>query len=329
MRSIIAGLLLAFSSLGLTQEAPIAIAIHGGAGTITPEDLTATEERNIRAALSAAVRAGHAIVNNGGSSLDAVTETIAMMEESPLFNAGVGAVLTWDAQHELDASIMTGQDLNAGAVAGVKTVASPIRLARAVMERSDHVFLSGRGAEHFARSQELQMVRNRHFGTAARRQELKKLKRAIQHPQSAAPNARDSKFGTVGVVALDRHGNLAAGTSTGGMTAKRWGRIGDSPVIGAGTYADNRSCAVSATGHGEYFLRYNVAADICARVRYRGIGIAEAGRQVLFDELLPNGGTGGVIILNTDGEIAQPFNSEGMYRAKIDSDGQETVQIYR
>ncbi len=308
--------------------APVAIVVHGGAGTIDESRMTAAERDAYRAVLTRALEAGHEILSNGGASLDAITAAIVILEDSPLFNAGVGAVMTWDATHELDASIMSGADLAAGAVAGVTTVKNPIRLARKVMEASDHVMLAGAGAEAFAKTAGMAVVDNATFTTERRRASLERVKRALSERASLNDLVAPKKWGTVGAVALDRAGNLAAGTSTGGMTAKRWGRIGDSPVIGAGTYADNRSCAVSATGHGEYFIRYNVAADICARVRYQGLDIAEAGRQVLFDELLPNGGTGGVIIMDPAGNIATPFNTEGMYRGSIDTNGHLTIGIH-
>lgn len=331
-------LTLLFTSIAMTAcqaseytvpiESNVAIALHGGAGTITRDQLTSEQEQAIRRELDNALSTGHRVLTRGGSSVDAVVATITQLERSPLFNAGVGAVYTWEVEHELDASIMEGASLNAGAVAGVKTIESPIAAARAVMEHSEHVMLSGAGAEQFAASQGLNLVPNSHFDTETRLQSLQRVKQALQDDSAQAALPPGYQFGTVGVVALDQRGNLAAGTSTGGMTAKRWGRIGDSPVIGAGTYADNRSCAVSATGHGEYFIRYNVAADICARVRYLGIGIKEAGRQVLFDELLPRGGTGGVIIMSPGGEVAMPFNTEGMYRAKIDAAGDREISIY-
>ncbi|MFK7912665.1 MAG: isoaspartyl peptidase/L-asparaginase family protein [Pseudomonadales bacterium] len=311
-----------------TSDQPIAIALHGGAGTITRANLKPEQEAEFRTALGQALDRGYEILSAGGSSLDAITATITLMERSPLFNAGVGAVYTWDGGHELDASIMAGRDLQAGAVAGVTTIKSPIAAARAVMEHSPHVLLSGAGAEAFAQSRGLATVSNDHFDTPSRKASLERVKAELQRNNAQRAEPLDYKFGTVGVVALDRSGDLAAGTSTGGMTAKRWGRIGDSPVIGAGTYADNRSCAVSATGHGEFFIRYNVAADICARVRYKGVSIREAGRQVLFDELLPNGGTGGVIIMSPTGTVAMPFNTEGMYRAKIDANGEREIAIY-
>ncbi len=299
--------------------APIAIAVHGGAGTMRREQLDEALEQRITAKLREAVEAGHALLAAGAPAVDAVTAAIVILEASPLFNAGVGAVYTWDGGHELDASIMEGRTRAAGAVAGVRTIKSPIHAARAVMDHSPHVLLSGAGAEAFAQSQGLDIVPNSHFDTPERFEALKRAK----------ARAEADKHGTVGAVALDARGNLAAGTSTGGMTGKRWGRVGDSPLIGAGTFADNASCAVSATGHGEYFIRYNVAADICARVAYKGLSIEAAGHQVIHQTLLPAGGTGGVIILDTAGNISMPFNTEGMYRAAIDPDGTRYVGIYR
>ncbi|MEM9743895.1 MAG: isoaspartyl peptidase/L-asparaginase [Pseudomonadota bacterium] len=312
------------------DEMPIALAIHGGAGTIDPSRMTPEREARYRGKLNEALDAGYAILEAGGASLDAVIAAVEVLENSPLFNAGVGAVYTWEGSHELDASLMVGDSLAAGAVAGVKTIASPIRAARAVMEQSPHVLLSGDGADTFARSQGLVRVPNSHFDTPARREALERVReeRKVDHSASLDAVEPNWRFGTVGAVALDRSGTISAGTSTGGMTAKRWGRIGDSPLIGAGTYADNRSCAVSATGHGEYFIRFNVAADICARVRYLNLDIAEAGRQVIFDELKPAGGTGGVIIVDPTGQVAMPFNTSGMYRGSIDASGNRRVAIY-
>jgi beta-aspartyl-peptidase (threonine type) len=247
------------------------------------------------------------------------------MEESPLFNAGRGAVLTWDGQHELDASIMDGATLQAGAVAGVTTVKSPIAAARAVMRQSEHVMLAGSGAESFAASVGLEVVSNDYFTTERRLQALERYKSSRQ---AGLPVAPASKFGTVGVVVLDVNGNLAAGTSTGGMTGKRWGRIGDAPIIGAGTYADNQSCAVSATGHGEFFIRYQVASDICARVKYQGKALETAAVEVIHDVLGPVAGDGGVVAVAPNGNVAMIFNSEGMYRASIDGNGRKTIAIY-
>jgi beta-aspartyl-peptidase (threonine type) len=248
------------------------------------------------------------------------------MEDSPLFNAGHGAVLTWNGEHELDASIMLGQSLAAGAVAGVTRVKNPIDAAYAVLASSPHVLLSGAGADQFAEQQGLRMVENRYFSTPRRVEALEIFR---SHNRENKPQNVDEKFGTVGVVVLDSAGNLAAGTSTGGMTGKRWGRIGDSPLIGAGTYADNRSCAVSATGHGEFFIRWQVASDICARVRYQGLDLLMAANQVIHDELGSAGGDGGVIAIDPKGNVAMVFNTEGMYRASINSDGKKVVSIFR
>jgi len=246
-----------------------------------------------------------------------------VLEQSPYFNAGRGAVYTYDGSHELDASIMDGRNRQAGAVSGIKHIESPIKLARLVMEKSVHVMLSGQGAEEFAKEQGVSLVENNIFDTKHRYEALLKAKEKLEASKStnkdyqAAHKALPAnyKMGTVGAVALDKQGNLAAGTSTGGMTAKRFGRIGDAPVIGAGTFAENASCAVSATGHGEYFIRYNVASDICARVKYQGKTIAQAGDEVINGVLKPIGGTGGVIIVDTKGNISLPFNTTGMYRA--------------
>ncbi len=309
-------------AVGLVQHAsaqPIAFAIHGGAGTISRDSLSDTQRQAYLSALSDALNRGYRVLEEGGTAVDAVSAAIVLMESSPLFNAGVGAVLTWDETHELDASIMRGQDRQAGAVAGVKTIKHPILAAREVMQASPHVMLSGVGAEQFAQAQGLDMVTNDHFTTPRRVEALQRAK--------LKANKAD-KWGTVGAVALDQAGNLAAGTSTGGMTAKRWGRVGDSPIIGAGTFADNDSCAVSATGHGEYFIRYNVAADICARVSYLKLDVETAARQVIFDAMGPAGGTGGVIVVAPTGEVALVFNTEGMYRASIDAKGRKVIAIH-
>ncbi|MFT2090566.1 isoaspartyl peptidase/L-asparaginase family protein [Paraglaciecola sp. 2405UD69-4] len=312
-------------------DPPIALAIHGGAGTITKANLSDEREAQYRAKLAESVKAGYAVLVKGGTSEDAVIKAIQVMEASPLFNAGIGAVFTWDGEHELDASIMRGQDKQAGAVAGVKRTKSPIAAAQLVMNKSVHVMLSGEGADQFAEANGLEMTTNTSFDTERRQKALEKVKQNIlknDHAMNIDPEVVDYKFGTVGAVALDKHGNLAAATSTGGMTAKRWGRIGDSPIIGAGTWADNESCAVSATGHGEYFIRNHVAADICSRVKYAGKTIQEAGDDVIHGVLSPEAGSGGVIIMDSKGKIAMPFNSEGMYRASIDTKGKVTVAIY-
>jgi len=312
-------------------EPPFAIAIHGGAGTIQRSDFSAEQETAYKQKLAEAVEAGHAVLANGGEAMDAVITAIQVLEASPFFNAGVGAVYTFDGTHELDASIMNGANLAAGAVAGVTTVKSPIALARAVMEQSVHVMLSGNGAEQFAQQQGLELVDNSYFNTEARYQQLLRAKQRLGVADYQAYLALDDqfKYGTVGAVALDKHGNLAAGTSTGGMTAKRWGRVGDAPIIGAGTWADNASCAVSATGHGEYFIRYHVAADICARVKYQGVDIVTAGDTVIHEVLLSAGGTGGVIIIDRQGNVHMPFNTQGMYRAQRIGNQQTEVAIYK
>ena len=313
----------------------IAIAIHGGAGTIKKSKFTPEKEAAHRAKLSEALEAGYSVLDSGGTSIDAVTTAINVLENSPFFNAGKGAVYTHDERHELDASIMEGKNRQAGAVASVTRIENPINLARLVMEKSVHVMLSGQGAETFAEQNGVVMVDNNIFDTPHRYQSLqdakKKMKKAQQNNSYQAAHQIldvEYKVGTVGAVALDSEGNLAAGTSTGGMTNKRFGRIGDSPVIGAGTFADNNSCAVSATGHGEYFIRYNVAADICARVQYQGKSIEQAGSEVIHDVLMNAGGTGGVIIIDIRGNISMPFNTKGMYRAKKSSKSASYIGIF-
>ncbi|WP_295801887.1 isoaspartyl peptidase/L-asparaginase family protein [uncultured Microbulbifer sp.] len=318
------------------EDVPIAIAIHGGAGTIEKSNMTPEKERAYRAKLEEAVNAGYRVLEKGGESLDAVIAAINVLENSPLFNAGKGAVYTYEGTHELDASIMDGRDRQAGAVAGVKRIANPINLARMVMEDSPFVMLSGAGAEEFARSRGVAMVDNQSFDTEQRRKQLEKAKEKLERENKqdkdyqAAVDALPIRYkmGTVGAVALDKNGNLAAGTSTGGMTAKRYGRIGDAPVIGAGTFADNRSCAVSATGHGEYFIRYNVAADICARVQYQDKSIATAADEVINRVLKPIGGTGGVIVLDPAGQVSLVFNTKGMYRGSRTSTSPVRVAIF-
>ncbi len=321
--SIIASACLTLSNSALSEQAPFAIAIHGGAGTIEKAKFTPAQEKAYRAKLSEAVEAGYAVLEKGGESLDAITTAIQVLEQSPYFNAGRGAVYTYDGNHELDASIMDGRNREAGAVAGIKHIESPIELARLVMDNSVHVMLSGQGAEEFAKEQGIELIENNIFDTEHRYEALLKAKQKLDKAKATSKNYQaahkalptEYKMGTVGAVALDKNGNLAAGTSTGGMTAKRFGRIGDAPVIGAGTFAENESCAVSATGHGEYFIRYNVASDICARVKYQNKTIAQAGDEVINQVLAPIGGTGGVIIVDAKGNISLPFNTSGMYRA--------------
>ncbi|NKI34952.1 isoaspartyl peptidase/L-asparaginase [Wenzhouxiangella sp. XN79A] len=304
---------------------PVAIAIHGGAGTISREAMTPEREARIRAALTEAARAGHAVLREGGTALDAVTAAITLLEDAPEFNAGRGAVLTSEGRVEMDASLMTGHDLEAGAVAGVRGIRHPILAARAVLEDSPHVMLVGRGAEDWARRAGLEFKDDDWFITPFRSEQLERLRSA---EAGAARQDEAPWYSTVGAVALDAHGNLAAGTSTGGMSNKRFGRVGDSPIIGAGTYADNASCAVSATGHGEFFIRHVVAYRICAGMTLAGQGLAESADAVVNGLLTEVGGDGGVIALDARGRIAMPFNTPGMYRARIGVDGRLDVAIY-
>ncbi|MCA0978390.1 isoaspartyl peptidase/L-asparaginase [Qipengyuania flava] len=298
------------------------LAIHGGAGTIARENMTAEEDAAYRASLQAALDAGARVLAEGGEALDAVEAVILLLEEDPRFNAGRGAVYTWEGGHELDASIMDGRDRDAGAVAGVTTIRHPILLARKVMTDSPHVMLAGEGAEEFAAEQGIEFVPPEFFDTDARRQSLERMK-----AEKLSAIDVDVKFGTVGAVALDTQGNLAAGTSTGGMTGKRWRRIGDAPVIGAGTYADNRACAVSATGWGEYFIRVGVARTICARMQMGGES-AQAASDAVMDDVKALGGDGGVIVVSPTGDAVFSFNTAGMYRGRATSGGTSEVAIY-
>ena len=303
----------------------ISIAIHGGAGVISRAQMTAENERAYRADLERALDAGYAVLEGGGTSLDATVAAVRILEDSPLFNAGLGAVFNHEGINELDAAIMDGATRKAGAVAGVRHIKNPIELARMVMERSPHVLLSGAGAEEFALEQGVALVPGSYFYTERR---WKQLEEARRDNKTAAADEDIGFFSTVGAVARDRQGNLAAATSTGGMTNKRWGRIGDSPIIGAGTYADNASCAVSATGSGEYFMRAVVAHEICARVRLTGARAADAARDVVQVMLKEIGGDGGVIVVDRNGELTMEFNTEGMFRAARDSRGRREVAIY-
>jgi len=308
---------------------PVAIAIHGGAGTITRANMTAEREASIRATLKASVQAGYQALLDGSPGTRAVTAAINVMENSPLFNAGLGAVFNAAGKNEMDASIMEGAGLNAGAVAAVSHIKNPINLALKVMTDSEHVMLIGEGAEEFARQQGFEMMDPAYFYTDFRWQQLQRSKaKESAHEESSQEDQHDQWFSTVGAVVLDQDGNLAAGTSTGGTANKRWGRVGDSPIIGAGTYANNDSCAVSATGHGEFFIRYVVAYNICNRVEL-GTPLAEAADTVINDILVKAGGEGGVIAMDRDGNIVTPFNTEGMYRASINIDGEVTISIYR
>ncbi len=324
----------------------ITLVIHGGAGTITRQNMTPEKEKAYQEALNQALQAGYAVLQKGGTSIDAVEAAIIIMEESPLFNAGKGAVFTNEGKNELDAAVMDGKTLKAGAVASVTTIKSPVKAARAVMEQSEHVFMIGKGAERFAQDKKLEIVSPEYFYTEPRFKQLENIRQeektkldhsggsgAIRQKQSAAPAdlifTEGRKFGTVGAVALDQFGNLAAATSTGGMTNKRYGRVGDAPIIGAGTYANNATCAVSATGHGEYFMRSVVAYDISALMEYKGLSVKKAAEEVVMEKLVARGGEGGVIALDNKGNFSMPFNSAGMYRGYIKADGKSEVLIYK
>jgi beta-aspartyl-peptidase (threonine type) len=298
--------------------------IHGGAGVVAKE-VTPEKEKAIRADLQRALETGYAVLTSGGSSLDAVSRAIVLLEDSPLFNAGKGAVFNHDGRNELDASIMDGATLRAGSVANVHKVKNPILLARAVMEKSPHLMLVGDGAEQFAQSIGVELVDPKYFYTENRWQELQQTLKDEQ--KKAIDSSKAPHHGTVGAVALDAAGHLAAGTSTGGMTNKRYGRVGDSPIIGAGTYA-NAKCAVSATGWGEYYIRANAAHDICARVEYKGEPIAQAAKEVVMEVVPKLGGDGGVIALDAQGNFSTPFNTEGMFRGWIDRDGKIHIAIF-
>ena len=314
-----------------------AIIIHGGAGTILKKNMTSEKEANYKAKLEEAIRVGYTILQNGGTSQEAVLKTIQVMEESPLFNAGKGAVFTHEGTNELDASFMDGKTLNAGAVAGVTDVKSTIELAIKVMTDSEHVMLSGKGASIFAKEKGLEIVDPSYFYTENRFKSLERIrereKSQLDHDDKKAAfydaDIKDSKFGTVGCVALDKEGNIAAGTSTGGMTNKRWGRIGDAPIIGSGTYANNKTCGVSSTGWGEYFIRSQVAYDISAQMEYQHKSLKEATTDVIQNKLTKLGGTGGVVALDKNGNMSFEFNTAGMYRASMDAKGNLIVKIYK
>lgn len=314
-----------------------AIIIHGGAGTILKKNMSAEKEAAYKEKLTEAIKTGYEILKNGGTSTAAVMKTIQVMEESPLFNAGKGAVFTHDETNELDASFMDGKTLNAGAVAGVKDVKSPIELAIKVMTDSDHVMLSGDGASTFAKEKGLEIVDPSYFFTENRFKTLQRIKHkqqtALDHDAKKAAfydaDIKNAKFGTVGCVALDKNGNIAAGTSTGGMTNKRWGRIGDAPIIGSGTYANNKTCGVSSTGWGEYFIRSQVAYDISAQMEYQQKTLKEATQNVIQEKLTKLGGTGGVVALDKNGHMSFEFNTAGMYRASMDDKGNLVVKIYK
>lgn len=312
------------------------LVIHGGAGTILKENMTDSLEAAYEAKLKEAITVGHTILQNGGDAMEAVTKTINILEDSSLFNAGKGAVFTNEETNELDASVMDGATLNAGAVAGVTHIKNPIDLALAVMNNSPHVMLSGKGAERFAEEQGFEMTDPSYFYTEHRYNALQRVKEKEKTEVNINAsismeefNMVDSKFGTVGCAALDKNGNLASGTSTGGMTNKRWNRIGDSPVIGAGTYANNATCAVSSTGWGEFFIRGMVAYDISALMEYKGVSLQEAASEVIQKKLPDLGGTGGIVAIDKDGNVAMEFNTAGMYRAHMNAAGELVIGIYK
>jgi beta-aspartyl-peptidase (threonine type) len=314
----------------------IALAVHGGAGTILKTKMTATLEKAYKEALQASLQKGYELLSAGGSSLDAVELAVRELEDFPLFNAGKGAVYTAEGKVELDASIMYGRDLSAGAIAEVGCIKNPIVAARAVMEKSEHVMLAGRGAEEFARLHGLAIVDQDYYFTQERWDALQKIREInpnateLDHGggQAAMREQKEEKFGTVGAVALDVSGHLAAATSTGGMTNKKWGRVGDSPIIGAGTYA-NHLCAVSCTGWGEYFLRLCVAKTVADLVEYKGWSLTRATNEVILKKLPQLGGDGGLIAVDGKGNVAMPFNTEGMYRGYVKNNGKAVVEIYR
>lgn len=320
----------------------VVLVIHGGAGTILKKNMTPEKESAYREKLTDALNAGYAVIKNGGESVEAVQAAINTMEDSPLFNAGKGAVYTNDETQEMDASIMRGNDLNAGAVAGVGTIKNPINAAIAVMDKSEHVMLTGNGAEKFAEMNGVEIVDPSYFKSDVRLKQLQRIKdqekSVLDHDGDRGEfdgsenefnidYIEDKKFGTVGAVALDNEGNLAAGTSTGGMTNKRYNRIGDSPIIGAGTYADNNFCGVSCTGHGEYFMRKVVAYDVCALMNYKAMRVDEAGKAAI-EKQTEFGGSGGLIALDNKGNVAMPFNTAGMYRGYITETGKIYIGIY-
>lgn len=331
-----------FSMFSFSQNQPnmsenFAIVIHGGAGTILKKNMSDEQEKAYQEKLQEALDSGYLVLKNGGTAIEAVEKAIVVMEDSPLFNAGKGAVYTNAATNELDASIMDGKTLNAGAVSGVRNVKNPIKLVRLVMEKSEHVMLSGKGAEDFAKQHQIEIVDSTYFYNEHRLKQLNKIKDSekiqLDHSdddeQGDVSEFKDSKFGTVGAVALDKHGNLAAATSTGGMTNKKYGRIGDSPIIGAGTYANNATCAVSCTGHGEFFIRNVVAYDVAALMEYKEKSLIDAANYVVNEKLVKLGGDGGLIAIDNQGNIAMPFNTAGMYRGYKKSNGESEVLIFK
>jgi beta-aspartyl-peptidase (threonine type) len=310
------------------NQKKFALVVHGGAGTIERDKMTADKEREYRSGLEKALRAGYDVLNTGGWSLDATEAAVRVLEDDPHFNAGKGAVFTSAGTNELDAAIMDGKTLKAGTVAVLRHIKNPVELARLVMERSPHVMLSGEGAEKFATENGVRLVDQKYFFTQERWDALQKMKAAEKNRHAKMIITDQDRHGTVGAVALDQNGNLAAATSTGGTTNKRPGRVGDSPIIGGGTYANNTTCAVSATGDGEYFIRATVAHDVSALMEYRGMKLQDAA-QIVLDKVVKLGGTGGLIAVDREGNIALPFNTSGMYRGQVDPSGQFVIEIYK
>lgn len=322
-------LLLLLNSLAITAQNKICFVIHGGAGTILKENMTPAKETAYKEVLDKALEQGYTVLEKGGSSIDAVEAAIKIMEDSPLFNAGKGAVFNSEGKNEMDAAIMDGKTLGAGSVAGTSIIKNPISAAKAVMQKSPHVMMTGKGADDFARQKGLETVDPSYFYDEERHKQWEKVKRSMDSSGHSFFNIKQElKYGTVGAVALDKNGNLAAGTSTGGMTFKRYGRIGDSPIIGAGTYANNNSCAVSCTGYGEYFIRTVAAHDIAAQVEYKGLGVEEAAQNTL-DKIQKLGGDGGMIVLDNKGNFTFKFNTAGMYRASMDDKRKKEILIYK
>jgi beta-aspartyl-peptidase (threonine type) len=309
-------------ALSTKGQQKYALVIHGGAGVMSKSAMSPERQAEYKATLNEALQLGEELLKEGTKAPDVVVEVIQVLENSPLFNAGKGAVFTSDGKNELDASIMEGKTLNAGAVAGVRDIKNPIKAAREVMEHSEHVFLSGGGASEFAKQRGLEMVKNKYFFTESRYQSLKQLQKRERE------RTEKDNTGTVGCAVLDTHGNICAGTSTGGMTNKKYGRIGDSPVIGAGTYANNKTCAVSCTGHGEYYIRLGFARDISALMEYKNLSVAEACREEIR-KLCEMNGTGGVIGLDANGNIAMEFNTSGMFRGFVKSTGEKEIAIFK
>ncbi|MBL4707383.1 MAG: isoaspartyl peptidase/L-asparaginase [Flavobacteriales bacterium] len=307
---------------------PITIVIHGGAGTILKKNMTLEKEQAYREKLAEALNLGYEVLENGGTSIEAVASSIRILEDSPLFNAGKGAVFTNQGKNELDASIMDGKTSKAGAVAGVTTVKNPIMAALAVMENSPHVMMSGGGAELFAVEQGIEIADSGYFFTKRRYNSLRRIQKKEEEQSAYLTENPDYKYGTVGAVALDSDGNIAAGTSTGGMTNKRYGRIGDSPIIGAGTFAENASCAISATGHGEFFIRNVVAYDIAALMKYKQLSLEDAAQEVINKKLVEQKGSGGIIGLDQAGNITMTFNTAGMYRGYIQQKDNAVIKIF-